>query len=65
MGQQRNDRFFLLAPEFRATAGHFETLSDISSPTGKILSGATRIRLTVFRDEVINVLIAAEAALGD
>jgi hypothetical protein len=23
MGQQGNDRFFLLAPEFRAPAGHF------------------------------------------
>jgi hypothetical protein len=38
---------------------------DISSPARKILSGTSRIRLTVFLDEVINVLIAADAAPGD
>ena len=46
-------------------AGHLGTPADICSPAGNNLSRTSRIRLTVFLDEVMNVLTAVITAPGD
>jgi hypothetical protein len=68
--EQGGNRLFHLAAEFCAVAPHLQSPAapgrcNRASPRVRPTQISFRIRLTVFLDEVINVLIAVNAAPGD